>query len=192
MPKWPGRKHLKRFRRRKSIAATTVSSYDEEEESLLLALPPELRMEIYEHVFAIDDTKTIDILSARPPAPDLLLTNRQINTEARPAYDDGVQAFWRLSRFSVDYHRWYLVGTLRPQEVMRIRELKLLVSLEQLEQLSADGFTLRTKTMMYKYLSVPKDRPISRYRTGDGRWVCTAERPEGEGLERITLVVTAA
>jgi hypothetical protein len=187
---WPGRKHFKRFRRRKSKATTLESNDDDESESYLLALPPELRNEIYQFCFT-SDNDDVDILNAIPPSPNLLLTSHQIYHEAWAAYEEGCRDFWRLSNWYIDYHSWYLMGQMRSENLAHVRELKLLVPEKQLDALSADGFTLRTKTILHKYLRVPRDQPVARYRTSDGRWVCSAERPGAEGMEKISLIVTA-
>jgi hypothetical protein len=57
----------------------------ESSQSLLLRLPAELRLEIYDRVFA--ETRPIDLLSKKGPGNALLATCKQINAEAARRYE---------------------------------------------------------------------------------------------------------
>ena len=75
-------------------------------ESRLLALPPELRNNIWELVFTPDTSRSspcrhgeVDLFDARSPPIHILLVCRQIYSEARGFYAPALSSYWRDTRF---------------------------------------------------------------------------------------------
>ena len=68
----------------------------------LLKLPPELRNRIYELAFIADTCDKIDLLNANTPSNALLITCREIYSEARSMYKYAYRSLWTLSAFFAD------------------------------------------------------------------------------------------
>ena len=68
---------------------------------LLDRLPAELRNTIYETAFCTPTEKTVDLLRARSPSPNILLTCRQIYDEARLVHKDACRRFWSETVFEI-------------------------------------------------------------------------------------------
>ncbi|KAK4610226.1 hypothetical protein CLAFUW4_13939 [Fulvia fulva] len=62
-------------------------------------LPGELRNNVYELVFALDNTHPVDILNAQPPRKDFLLTCRQANAEGGGNYQAAYRQSWAGTDF---------------------------------------------------------------------------------------------
>ncbi|KAK3617676.1 hypothetical protein LTR56_025143 [Elasticomyces elasticus] len=86
---------------RKHITAmiTTPSS------SRLLALPPEIRNDIWDLAFSgFVLQREVDISYTNPPNKSLLLSNRQIFNEAKGFFSIRYLEYWKLTRFSITYN----------------------------------------------------------------------------------------
>ncbi|KAK5109935.1 hypothetical protein LTR62_006424 [Meristemomyces frigidus] len=75
---------------------------------LLFRLPAELRIQIYELVWASAPTNTtLDILATKPtsPSPALLLTSWKLHHDARSVYAEAYNRYWSTNTFrlTVDY-----------------------------------------------------------------------------------------
>ena len=67
-------------------------------------MPPELRNNIYEFVYTRDTSKDVkvDLRTATPPSSALLLSCRQINSEARSPYRSSYRKFWTETSFVLE------------------------------------------------------------------------------------------
>lgn len=69
---------------------------------ILARMPPEIRNHIYELAFE-PDADTVDLLHAQPPTKDLLLSCRQINSEAREIYREAYRGYWTQTKFTTTW-----------------------------------------------------------------------------------------
>ncbi|KAF7194884.1 hypothetical protein HII31_00879 [Pseudocercospora fuligena] len=68
-------------------------------------IPAELRNRIYELAFAPGDEENdageVSLCKAKSPAKDLIMTCRQVHSEAGKMYKAEYQGYWRNTRFFV-------------------------------------------------------------------------------------------
>ncbi|TKA62058.1 hypothetical protein B0A55_11036, partial [Friedmanniomyces simplex] len=80
--------------------AESLPTTAQQQASSLMALPAELRVEIYELVFG-RPAGPVDLLHAAAPSNALLLACRQTHNEARALYQDAYRRYWPETDFTI-------------------------------------------------------------------------------------------
>ncbi|KAK6392626.1 hypothetical protein LTR65_003399 [Meristemomyces frigidus] len=132
----------------------------------LLALPPELRICIYDYVFLDDSPSDIDIFAARLHAPTSALvgTCHQIQKEAEGIYQQELTRFWRTHSFH------FYMSLVEASRSLRCLETYTRAPHPQLQRLvltfgcGAPAFS---------------DRLVSLVNKGNGKVVVQAQAPSG-------------
>ncbi|TKA56769.1 hypothetical protein B0A55_12378 [Friedmanniomyces simplex] len=99
----------------------------------LLALPPELRNQIYEFVFSFakDSKCPTDLLSAAPPSKAPPLTCKTINSEAALLYKYEYRQYWSATNFeltvppSPSVAVWGAIRSLAAEDCEHITQVKV-------------------------------------------------------------------
>ena len=98
---------------------------------ILLALPAELRNQIFELSFTSNKV-TDDFFRANPPSKALLMTCRQIHAECKGMYDIAYRSYWMNTKFSILLdNKWTardMILLLRGEKVVRQPEKRTLLS----------------------------------------------------------------
>lgn len=85
----------------RQTALTRIAEPSSGSTSPLLALPPELRANIWQLAFAPDNDEEINLLGATEPCKNLLITNRQVRDEASQFYSEAREQFWPTTHFFI-------------------------------------------------------------------------------------------
>lgn len=107
--------------------------------SRLLLLPAELHNTIYELVFtpAHDANTLIDIRTAEPPSKALLLSCRQLNTEAHGLHLQAYRTYWTTTSFTLDLRTL----DLGPSDLRQIRGMtRDLAHVQKMEVINRGNF----------------------------------------------------
>lgn len=136
----------------------------------LLELPAELRISIYELAFTHEtgDREDIDLFEATGPSKSLIMTCRQIHTEAASLYVEAYRRYWAIGKFVhhvPDWQAWdqrkSLVKALDDRNTTQIQHLTVSLSQRRLATFVYDGIgwaRTRTDGSQEWFLRSPSER----------------------------------
>lgn len=117
--------------RLKPGSAYSKTRRDSTTRCILLALPAEMRNQIFELSFTSNQS-TDDFFRANPPSKALLMTCRQIHVECKGMYDIAYRSYWMNTKFSILLdNKWTardMILLLRDEKVVRQPEKRTLLS----------------------------------------------------------------
>ncbi|KAK4616171.1 hypothetical protein CLAFUW4_09742 [Fulvia fulva] len=132
--------------------------------SRLLALPAELRNEIFELAFTTDNHEdSIDLCRAIHPSKSLLLTCHQVHAEALQIYQDAYRKYWSENTFTIKLNNKHDFARAK-ERVTILKE----DDLQDIQALTITTSTLRGREQITWTATLVDSR---------GLWLCTATSP---------------
>ncbi|KAK3623563.1 hypothetical protein LTR56_021526 [Elasticomyces elasticus] len=154
--------------------------------STLLTIPPEMRNVIYELVFSVDRRGLVDLIDSAPPSKSILLTCREIYTEAAKMHKHAYQDYWRSTPFSLATKRlppssWDVNFSL--QELSKVRYLSFTADIVVMRRMLGDEITHGHLPAASPESCCVERWTYTRFAGPDRFWRCTAVNGTAREIE---------